>query len=206
MKVDVVTNTNQKSGEVELNPDIFASKINRAVMHQAVLMQLAGKRSGTASTKNRSAVSGGGKKPWRQKGTGLARAGTIRSPLWVGGGRIFGPTPRDFSQKLPKKMRKLALKSALSSKLKDEDIMVLEDISIDSPRTKTMVETFQNLGIEKKALIVCAEKDEILYKSCRNIPGIKVLLPQGLNVYDILYHDKLIVFEKALAKIEERLH
>jgi large subunit ribosomal protein L4 len=205
MKVDLLTKANKKAGEVELNPDIFSSPVNRAVMHQVVVAQLAQKRRGTASTKNRSAVRGGGRKPWRQKGTGRARAGTIRSPLWVGGGVIFGPTPRDYSQKVPKKMCKLALRSALSSKLKEGSLLVLEDISIDSPKTKTMVENFRNLGIEKKVLIVCAEKDENLYKSCRNIPGTKVLLAEGLNVYDILNHDKLIVFKKALGKIEERL-
>jgi large subunit ribosomal protein L4 len=205
IKVDLLTGANKKAGEVELNPDIFASPVNAAVMHQVVVMQLAKRRSGTASTKNRAIVSGGGRKPWRQKGTGRARAGTIRSPLWVGGGTIFGPTPRDYSQKVPRKMCKLALKSAISSKLKEGNLLVLQDILIDSPRTKTMVENFKNLGIEKKVLVVCAERDENLYKSCRNIPGTKVLLPEGLNAYDILYHDKLIIFEKALAKIEERL-
>lgn len=205
MKVDLLTKANKKAGVVELNPDIYATPINRAAMHQVVVAQLAHKRRGTASTKNRARVRGGGRKPWRQKGTGRARAGTIRSPLWVGGGVIFGPTPRDYTQKVPKKMCKLALKSALSAKLKDSSLLVLEDISLDSPKTKAMVENFRNLGIEKKVLVVCAERDENLYKSCRNIPGAKVLLAEGLNVYDILNHDKLIVFEKALGKIEERL-
>lgn len=205
MKVDVLNRANQKAGEVELDSGVYGFPVNQAAMHQVVLMQLAGRRSGCASTKNRAMVSGGGRKPWKQKGTGRARAGTIRSPLWVGGGVVFGPTPRDFSQKVNKKASKIALKSALSSKLEDGDLLVLEEITLDAPRTKVMVEMLRSLGVKKKVLIVCAEKDENFYKSCRNIQGTKVLLPQGLNVYDILNHDKLIVFQAALGKIEKRL-
>ena len=193
----------EEVGEVMLAEDIFNVPIRTDILHQVVNMQLANRRRGTASTKTRAEVRGGGRKPWRQKGTGRARHGSIRSPLWVGGGVTFGPKPRSYKYSLPKKVRRLALKSALSSKVAGNELLILDQLPIESPKTKKMVGILNNLNIERKALIVTLNRDENLEKSARNIPGITTTIVSNLNVYDILKHDKLVLTKEALDKVEE---
>jgi len=171
-------------------------------LHDAVVSQLARRRQGTHDTKTRSEVRGGGRKPWRQKGTGRARHGTIRSPIWRGGGVVFGPHPRDYSYKLPKKVRRLALKSALSAKVNSGDIVVLDELRLEYPKTGEMVKILKNLKADD-ALLVIAEWNEAVAKSARNIPNIKSLEASGLNVYDILAYDKLVITKDAVARVEE---
>lgn len=190
-------------GEIDLNDDVFGIKPNNAVLYDFVKMQLANKRVGTSSTKTRAEVRGGGKKPWRQKGTGRARAGSSRSPIWKGGGIIFGPKTRDYSYRLPRKVRRLAMRSALSSKVLDENIVVLESLNFDVPKTKLMIQTLENLNITSKALIVTADGDENTNRSARNIPGIKSLRADYINVYDLLNYDTLLITKDAVAMVEE---
>jgi len=190
-------------GEIDLKDDIFGVPVHQQALHDAVTMQLAGKRRGTHDTKTRAEVSGGGRKPWRQKGTGRARHGTIRSPIWRGGGIVFGPHPRDYSFRIPRKVRRLAMKSALSSKVDSGSIIVLDELTINAPKTKDMVKILQNLKVDKKALVVTAEKTESVYKSARNIPGVKPLSVPGLNVYDLLAHNMLVITKDAVTKVEE---
>ena len=192
-------------GEIELSETIFGITPNQSVLHDAVLMQQASERRGTHKVKGRSEVRGGGRKPWRQKGTGRARQGSIRSPQWVGGGTVFGPTPRSYGYKLPKKVRRLALKSALSAKVIDNDIIVLEDLSLSIPKTKEMASILNNLKVERKALIVAGEYNNEVALSSRNIPGVKFVSADGINVLDLLTHDKLIITKEAVAKVEEVL-
>jgi large subunit ribosomal protein L4 len=192
----------EQIGELTLKDEIFGIEVHESVLHDAVVMQLASRRLGTHDTKTRSEVSGGGRKPWRQKGTGRARHGTIRSPIWRGGGIVFGPHPRDYSYSLPRKVRRLALKSALSEKVNTGDILVLDELKLDQPKTRDMARILNNLNVED-ALLVTAEKDESVEKSARNIPNIKPLIATGLNVYDILAYDKLIMTKDAVAKVEE---
>lgn len=194
----------EQVGELILNDEIFGIEVNESVLHDAVVMQLASRRAGTHSTKTRADVSGGGRKPWRQKGTGRARHGTIRSPIWRGGGIVFGPHPRDYSYSLPKKVRRLALKSALSSKVNAGDILVLDDLQMKQPKTKDMVKIFGNLKV-KEALLVTAAADQTVAKSARNIPGVKPLGAAGINVYDILAYNKLVITKDAVAMVEEVL-
>merc|ERR1712093_341764 len=170
-----------------------------------IISQRASLRQGTHAVKNRSAVSGGGRKPWRQKGTGRARQGSIRSPQWRGGGIVFGPTPRSYAYKLPKKVRRLAIKSALSSKVVDNSIVVLEDLALNAPKTKEMSSVLKGLSVEKKALIVTADNNENVALSARNIPGVTVVTADGVNVLDVLNHDKLIMTKAAVQKVEEVL-
>lgn len=191
-------------GEIALNDNIFGAKVNKALLHEAVTMQLASRRQGTASVKNRSAVRGGGRKPWRQKGTGQARVGSRRSPLWTGGGIIFGPTPRDYDYKLPKKARRQALRSALSAKVAAGEIIVVDNFNITEPKTKVMSGILGNLKANK-ALVVTSEMDANLYKSARNISGVLTMITEGLNVYDILAHDHLVITKDAVGKVEEAL-
>lgn len=186
-----------------LSDDIFGIEPNVALMHAAVVNYLANHRQGTQSTKTRTEVSGGGKKPWRQKGTGHARQGSTRSPQWRHGGVALGPKPRSYRFSLNKKVRRLAMKSALSSKVLDNEMMVIDGLKLDEFRTKTMVNTLGALGAEKKALIVLDGVDEKIIKSASNIPGVKTTQVGTLCVYDILNHDKLIVMKDAVAKIEE---
>ena len=202
--VPVYNTQGAQVGEIALNDNIFGVKVNQALLHEAVIMQLAGARQGTASSKNRSAVRGGGAKPWRQKGTGRARVGSRRSPLWTGGGVIFGPTPRDYGYNLPKKARRQALKSALSSKVAAGEIRVLESLEVAEPKTKLMAGILEKLQI-KKALIVTANLETNLYKSTRNIPGVTTMVTEGLNVYDILACDQLVITKEAVGKVEEAL-
>lgn len=192
----------EQVGELTLKDDIFGVEVHESVLHDAVVMQLAGRRLGTHDTKTRSEVSGGGRKPWRQKGTGRARHGTIRSPIWRGGGIVFGPHPRDYSYSLPKKVRRLALKSALSVKVNSGDILVLDELKLDQPKTKEMAAILNNLKVDD-ALLVTADKDESVEKSARNIPNIKPMAATGLNVYDILAYNKLVITRDAVAKVEE---
>ncbi|MEQ8176157.1 MAG: 50S ribosomal protein L4 [Syntrophomonadaceae bacterium] len=202
-KVPLYDMSGAQIGEVELNDSIFGIEPNEAVLYDFVKMQMANKRVGTASAKTRAEVSGGGRKPFRQKGTGRARAGSIRSPLWRGGGIVFGPQPRDYSYRLPRKVRRLALKSALSSKFKNDSIIVVDALTFEAPKTKLMVETLQNLKAGKKALVVTADGDQNVAKSARNIPGVKPLRADFVNVYDLLNYDTLLLTKDAVARLEE---
>lgn len=192
-------------GEMELSDTVFGIEPNESVVHEAVVMQMASRRQGTSCTKSRGEVRGGGRKPWRQKGTGRARAGTIRSPLWRGGAITFGPKPRSYSYSIPKKKRRLALKSVLSSKVMEGEIIVLDSLSLDAPKTKEMVKVLEALKADKKSLVVTAEIDENVMKSARNIEGITSIAAASINVYDILAHNKLIITKDAIAKVEEVL-
>ena len=188
---------------MELSEQVFGGPVNEAVLHSAVVMQMAGRRQGTASTKTRAEVRGGGRKPWRQKGTGRARVGSIRSPLWRTGGVTFGPKPRNYGYNLPKKVRRLALRSALSAKVKEGNLLVVDQLSLPEIKTKEMVKVLNALNATPKALVVTA--DENVQKSSRNIPGVLPMAAQGLNVYDLLNHDKLIITKEDVLKVEEVL-
>ena len=196
-----------KISDMELNDSVFGVDVNESVIHQAVVMQLASQRLGTASTKTRGFVRGGGKKPWKQKGTGRARAGSIRSPLWVGGGTVFGPHPRSYAFRMPRKQRRLAIKSALTAKLQDGELIVLDSINFDVPKTKSVLQLMNDFKVpNKKILIVTADTLENVEKSARNIPGVKAIpASSSLNVYDLLYHDKVFVTKDAITRIEEVL-
>ena len=192
-------------GEVSLKDSIFNTKVNKYLVHQAVKRYLANRRRGTASTKNRSEVRGGGAKPWKQKGTGRARAGTNSSPIWVGGGIVFGPAPRDYSFSLPKKMKVAALKSALSDKLENKEIIIIDKLSLEKNKTSKMVEILKNLQAFKKPLIITEKEESIIALSVRNIKGAQVLPVSKINTYDLLNHEKIIITKKALKRIEEVL-
>lgn len=199
---------NQEGSEVkdlELNEAVFGIEPNKQALFDMVLLQRASLRQGTHKVKNRTEVSGGGKKPWRQKGTGRARQGSIRAPQWRGGGVVFGPTPRSYKFKLNRKVRRLALKSALSTKIIDNEFMALEAIKFDAPKTKEMVKVLANLDAPTKTLIVVDEIDENVARSANNIPGVKLLDARRVNVYDILNSDKLIMTEAAIKSVEEVL-
>src|SRR3989454_2635262 len=200
----VVSQSRAPVGQVEVPAAVVAGPVREHLLHAAVHSQLAARRAGTAATKTKGFVSGGGKKPWRQKGTGRARAGSIRSPLWVGGGTIFGPQPRDYSYRLPKKARKQALLSALSAKNRDGKIIVLDKWELAEPKTKLMRKILDDLKVTS-VLIVLAQSDERVERSARNLPAVKVLRVEGLNVYDLLRHEHLILTEGSLRLIEERL-
>ena len=199
---------NQEGSEVkdlELNEAVFGIEPNKQALFDMVLLQRASLRQGTHKVKNRTEVSGGGKKPWRQKGTGRARQGSIRAPQWRGGGVVFGPTPRSYKFKLNRKVRRLALKSALSTKIIDNEFMALEAIKFDAPKTKEMVKVLANLDAPTKTLIIVDEIDENVARSANNIPGVKLLDARRANVYDILNSDKLIMTEAAIKSVEEVL-
>ncbi len=202
-KVGVFNISGQQVDEIELSDAIFNVEINESAVHAAVKNYLANQRQGTKAAKTRAEVRGGGRKPWRQKGTGRARQGSIRAPQWIGGGVVFAPKPRDYSYKIPKKVKRLAMKSALTSKVKENDFIVLDTFDMQVPKTKEMVNILKNLNVEKKALIVLDQKDENVIKSAANIPGISTTLATTLNVYDIINHDKFIVLRDAVHKIEE---
>jgi len=205
MAVTEVYNTdNKKVGEVELNDGLFGLEVKKHILHDVVKMQLANRRAGTASTKTRTEVRGGGAKPYRQKGTGRARAGTNRSPLWRGGGVIFGPKPRDYSYKLPKKVRKLGVRMALSTRFSEKNMLVLDGFGLADIKTKQFVDVMKKLNIEN-GLIVIPEKNENLEKSSRNVHGYKVIQADGLNVYDILLHRRLVLLQPCLGQLEKRL-
>jgi len=202
-KVAVYDMSGTEVGEIDLNDKVFGIEPNEAVMQQFVKMQLANKRQGTASTKTRAEVRGGGKKPWKQKGTGRARVGSSRNPIWRGGGIAFGPKPRDYSYTMPRKVRRLAMKSALSSKAQDSSIIVVEILTFEEPKTKLMLETLGLLNAAEKTLVVTADGDINVYKSARNIPGVKSLRVDYINVYDILKYDTLLMTRDAVARVEE---
>jgi len=201
--IQVVDMTGKVVSEITLSDAIFGIEPNQAVLHAAVKNYLANQRQGTQSTLTRTEVSGGGKKPWRQKGTGHARQGSIRAPQWRHGGVALGPKPRDYSYTLNKKVKRLALKSALSAKVADKDLIVVDKIDCADYRTKTMVEFLSAVGSTRKALIVMPEKNEKVIKSAANIPGVKTALVGTINTYDLLLHDKLIVDRQAIEKIQE---
>lgn len=203
MKVSVVDMTGAKAGEMELSDAIFAIEPNAAAMHMAVVNFLANQRQGTQSTLTRAEVSGGGKKPWRQKGTGHARQGSTRAPQWTHGGIALGPKPRDYSFVLNKKLKRLALKSALSSKTADSELIVLKELTLEGFSTKTVASTLKAIGADKKVLMVLPENDKALVKSAANIPGVKTAQVNTINTYDILNADKIVLFQAAVAKIEE---
>ena len=202
-KVTVYDMTGKSVGEMTLSDAIFGIEPNTSVMHAAVVNYLANQRQGTQSTLTRSEVSGGGRKPWKQKGTGRARQGSTRAPQWTHGGIALGPKPRDYSYELPKKVKRLALKSAFSAKVADNNLIVVDNIAVEGYKTKAVAEMLSNLGADKKALIVMPEVDAKLIKSAANIPGVKTALVNTINVYDILNCDKFIVAKSALEKIEE---
>jgi large subunit ribosomal protein L4 len=202
-KVAVYNMLGAQVGEIELSDNVFGIEPNKAVMYDFIKMQLANKRQGTSSTKTRTEVRGGGKKPWRQKGTGRARAGSSRNPIWRGGGIAFGPKPRDYSYKLPQKVRRLALKSALSSKALDNKIVVVDEFSFDQPKTKAMVQALEALKVGKKTLLVTADGNVNVVKSARNIEGLKPMRADFINVYDILKYDTLLMTRDAVAMVEE---
>lgn len=202
-KVALFNISGAQVGEVELAESVFGIQPNTHVIHDAVVMQQASLRQGTHKVKGRSEVSGGGRKPWKQKGTGRARQGSIRAAQWKGGGIIFGPTPRSYAYKLPKKVRRLAIKSALSSKVLDNEIIVLDQLSFAEPKTKEMVNVLKNLKVDRKALVVAADFDDNVALSARNIPGVKFVAAEGINVLDVMMFDKLIITKDAVQKVEE---
>ncbi|MGD9475780.1 MAG: 50S ribosomal protein L4 [Eubacteriaceae bacterium] len=201
-KIDILDVKGNVVGDVELSEAIFGIEPNEPVVHEVVVALLANRRQGTRSAKTRSEVRGGGRKPWRQKGTGRARAGTIRSPLWKGGGVIFAPKSRDFSKKVNKKVRNLAMKSVFSAKAQDQELRVLDSIAFEAPKTKEMVAVLNNINTNK-ALIVLPENDANVIRSANNIPDVATTTVQELNVYDMLKYDYLIMTKAALEKIEE---
>ncbi len=201
---DVFDIEKKKVAEVELNDAVFGAEVNEATIHDVVKMQLASRRSGTSATKGRSDVSGGGKKPWRQKGTGRARSGTSRSPIWRGGGIVFGPQPRDYSYSVPKKVRKKALISVLSMKVKEEKMTVLRNFPMETISTKAFKKVVDLFGL-KKALFVIDQDNAVLMKSSRNLKNVKMIRSEGINVYDVLNYEHLILLEPSIKKIEGAL-
>ena len=192
----------KKVGDVTLNESVFNVEVNKAVLHQVVVAQLANKRQGTQSAKTRAEVRGGGIKPWRQKGTGRARQGSIRSPQWAGGGIVFAPKPREYRVSLPKSMKRVAMKSALTAKVLENEMIVLESLEMDAPKTKAIVTMLKAFDV-KKALVVTAESNANVYKSGRNVEGIQVIPVNNINVYDLLQYDNLIITKDAVSKLDE---
>lgn len=202
-KVAVYNMQGDQVGEMDLNDKVFGVEPNEAVIQQFVKMQLANKRAGNACTKTRAEIRGGGKKPWKQKGTGRARVGSSRNPVWKGGGIVFGPKPRDYSYKLPRKVRRLAFKSALSSKVADNNIIIVDSLNFDEPKTSKMVETLGLLKAGKKTLVITADSNMNVYKSARNIPGVKSLKVDYINVFDVLKYETLLLTKDAVNRVEE---
>ncbi|MBF8438013.1 50S ribosomal protein L4 [Halanaerobiaceae bacterium Z-7014] len=205
-ELSIYNSSGNEVEKVSLNKEIFEENVNEHVVHEAVTAQLAAKRQGNASTKGRSEVRGGGRKPWRQKGTGRARHGSIRSPLWVGGGITFGPKPRSYKKKINRKTKKLAIRSVLTAKANAEELLIIDELSFDRPRTKDATEILSNLNLsDKKVLFVLPEKDKNAYLSIRNIANAKTMVLDGLNVYDLLNNDMVVIPQAALDKLEEVL-
>ena len=202
--VDIYNINREVVGQRELKEDVFAVAVKPHLLHEVVLYQLAKRRAGTAKTKGRSEVAGGGKKPWRQKGTGRARAGTSRSPLWRGGGTVHGPQPRQYLQRVPKKVRKLALKMALSQKLLDQQMTVLDELRLERIKTKDFASILSRFELEK-TLLVLGQRDETVEKSARNLANVKVLRSEGLNVYDLLNYPCVLLTQETIGAIEEAL-
>ncbi|MDO5725692.1 MAG: 50S ribosomal protein L4 [Tissierellia bacterium] len=202
-KLDVLSMTGEKVGDYDLNPDIFDIEVNEHAVYLVVKNIRANKRQGTHSAKTRAEVRGGGRKPWRQKGTGRARQGSIRSPQWRGGGVVFAKKPRDYSYTTPKKIRRLAMKSVLTSKARDNEIIVLDSLNFEKPKTKDMVKVLESINADKKAYVVTADNCENVIRSCNNIPNTKTEMAQNINVYDLLKYNSLVVTKDALDKISE---
>ena len=204
-KVTLFKQDGSKNGDVALNETVFGIEPNNSVIFDAVLMQRASLRQGTHAVKNRSAVRGGGKKPWRQKGTGRARQGSIRSPQWVGGGTVFGPTPRSYAYKLPRKVRRLAIKSVLSQKVLDESLVVVDELKFEQPRTKAFAEVLSNLDVNSKVLVVLEDDNTNAKLAARNLENVTVIPAKGLNVLDVINNDKMVITKGALSQVEEVL-
>ena len=202
-KIDVYNIEGKKVSTLELNDNVFGIKPNEAVVHSALVNYMANQRQGTASTKTRAEVSGGGRKPWKQKGTGRARQGSIRAPQWFKGGIALGPKPRDYSYRVNKKERRLAVRSVLSSKVLENNLVVVDSMNFDAIKTKNMVSALNNLKVEGKTLIVLPEKNENVQKSARNIEGVKTSLVNTINVYDLLKYNKLVLTVDAVKSLEE---
>ena len=205
LEVPVVDINNNKVGTVGLDEKIFGRTVNVPLLHEAVVMQLNNMRQGTHSTKTKGFVSGGGKKPYKQKGTGRARAGSSRSPVWVGGGTIFGPLPRDYSFRIPKKKSRSAILSALSSKLQDKTLFVLDSLDIETGKTRDAVAILKNLNIKGSVMIVCDNSNSMVYQAVRNIPGLVIMDTRQVNVYDVIRYESLIISKADIAKLTEEL-
>jgi large subunit ribosomal protein L4 len=193
----------REAGTVDLPASLFASEINETLVHDAVVAYLAAQRQGTASTKERSDVRGGGRKPYRQKGTGRARAGTIRSPLFRGGGTVFGPHPRSYDKKLTRKMKRVALKSSLTARANDGDVLVVKGLHFEQPKTREFAGILRNMNVDGKTLVVLESADVATIKSARNIPGVKITLANMVTTYDVIWADKIIITSEAVKKMEE---
>lgn len=202
-KVALFNMTGEQIGDIELSDKVFGVEVNKTAIHQVVVNYLANRRQGTQSTKTRSEVSGGGIKPWKQKGTGRARQGSIRATQWIKGGIALGPKPRDYRYPINKKLRRVAIKSALSSKVFENELLVLDSLSFEEIKTKNMVNLLKALAVDTKALIVLPEVNENVIRSAKNIPGVKTTLASTINVYDVMSCDKLIMVKDAAQKIEE---
>ncbi|MBE0448388.1 MAG: 50S ribosomal protein L4 [Actinobacteria bacterium] len=205
MKIPVRDREGKTIEEIDISPEVFEAGMNEAVVHQVVRAQLAAARRGTAKTKTRAEVRGGGRKPWRQKGTGRARAGSIRSPLWVGGGTVFGPIPRDYSFNVPKKMRRLALRSILSMKARDGRLIVIDDFGLTEPKTKEAARILKNLDAIKKVTVVVGENQGTVVQSIRNLEGARVIYSSELNAYDLMDNEYIVMTRTALNSVEEGL-
>ncbi len=204
IEVEVKDRNNNTIEKINLRDDIFGVRAKPGVIHEAVNNYLANQRQGTHATKTRGLISGGGKKPWRQKHTGRARAGSIRSPLWRGGGTVFGPKPRDYSYNLPKNVKKLALMTALSAKLSDGEFVIIDTLSIEKPRTKEVIVALKNLGLTgKSVLIVLPENDNTIALSTRNVPGVSITRAADLNIYDVVVHNILLMTKEAVIRLED---
>ena len=201
-KLGLFNKEGKQVGDIQLNDDVFAVEVNQYAMHQVVVALLANKRQGTQSAKTRSEVRGGGIKPWRQKGTGRARQGSIRAPQWIKGGVVFAPKPRDYRMSVPKSMRVVAMKSALTSKVADGEMIVVEDLDFEAIKTKQVVEMLKAFEA-KKTLIITEDSNEVVYKSARNIESVQVMPANNINVYDLLKFSKVIITKNAVSKIEE---
>lgn len=201
-KVALFNIEGKQVSDIELSEVVFGAEVNTAALHQVVVALQANKRQGTQSAKTRAEVSGGGIKPWRQKGTGRARQGSIRSPQWIHGGIVFAPKPRDYRMSIPKSMRRVAMISALSSKVRDNEMVVIDSLELAAPKTKTMVNLLKALNV-KKTLIITAESNENAYKSARNIEGVAIIPANNINVYDLLKYENLVITKDAVSKIEE---
>jgi large subunit ribosomal protein L4 len=201
---DVINEKNTKTGQVELPAAFFGGRISRPLLHEVTVLWMRNQRSGTAATKGRSLVSGGGKKPWKQKGTGRARSGHSRSPLWVGGGTIHGPQPRDYRTTIPRQKKRSALTSALSLQTREGNVVVLDSFLVEEPKTSRVAGLLKTLGLaQEKVLMVIPASDEKLEKAARNIPSLLVVTPEALNAYMVLYHRKIVFLKDALARVEE---
>jgi large subunit ribosomal protein L4 len=201
--LDVWNMQGEKIGNLELSDTVFGAEINSSLMHQAVVKYLAAQRQGTSKVKNRSAVRGGGRKPWRQKGTGRARIGTIRAPHWTGGGVVFGPQPRDYTKKMNKKAKRQAIRSALSSKLASDEIIIVDGVEFEKPKTKDMIKFLQNVNAGKKSLVVTGENDKNVVLSARNIPNVFTVSADTISVYQLLNCESLIMTKESVKKVEE---